>query len=640
MCGICGFLQPGGSSKPDLEHRVSLMATAIKHRGPDDDGIWVDAECGLAFGFRRLAILDLSAKGHQPMFSADARFTIIYNGEVYNYQELRTELEQKGYGFNGQSDTEVMLAAFSEWGVRAAVERFNGMFAIALWDSRDQQLYLLRDRAGVKPLFYGWNNGVFFFGSELKALKAHPRFAGSIDQGALAQYFKYGYVPAPQSIYEGIYKLPPGSLIALDPRKPGEQLRVEAYWHLERVTAKSARFAGDDHEALDELERLLKESVRLRMISDVPLGAFLSGGVDSSAVVALMQAQSSLPVRTFTIGFREQRFNEAEHARMVAEHLGTEHTELYVTPEQAMAVIPRLPQIYDEPFADSSQIPTFLVSELARQQVTVSLSGDGGDELFLGYNRYRWAQQLWNSTRWLPKPGRALLHGLTRAVSPARWDTMLAGSGRRLAPQFGDKLQKLGSIVMMDRPDEIYEQLVTFWPDSTELLTAEHAAPQPVNGYTRDQLFAEWMSWTDLHTYLPDDILVKLDRASMAVSLEARVPLLDDHRVVEFAARLPYSMKYRRGSTKWLLRKLLYRYVPANLIERPKMGFGVPIDAWLRGPLHQWAADLLEPRKLEQAGLHSEPVQQKWREHLSGSRNWQYHLWNVLMFQAWFTHQN
>ncbi|HRN50099.1 MAG TPA: asparagine synthase (glutamine-hydrolyzing) [Anaerolineales bacterium] len=637
MCGICGYLQPGGAPSAQLEQNISRMANAIRHRGPDDDGVWVDPQNGLGLGFRRLAILDLSPLGHQPMASADERYVITFNGEIYNYQELRAELQQLGHTFKGHSDTEVMLAAFGQWGIRPAVERLNGMFAIALWDSHERLLYLIRDRLGVKPLYYGWNQGRFFFGSELKALKAHPEFASDINRFAMGQYLRFGYVPAPDSIYTGIHKLQPGSILVV-----GAQSRdntPETYWKLDRVGATNGH-PRDENQALAELEELLLESVRLRMIADVPLGAFLSGGVDSSVIVALMQAQSSRPIKTFTIGFHEQRYNEAPYAKQIANHLGTEHTELYVTPEEAMAVIPKLPQMYDEPFSDSSQIPTYLVSQLARRDVTVSLSGDGGDELFLGYNRYLWARNIWGSIKWLPRPARAGLAQLTKLLPAARVDALVAGAGlRSMVPQLGDKLQKLGSVLAHDGPEAVYEHLVTLWPNPTELMDTsgfENNARRKWN-YAGDQSFAEWMSWLDIHTYLPDDILVKLDRASMAVSLEGRVPLLDDHRVVEFAAKLPHSLKHRQGKTKWLLRKLLYKYVPAQLVERPKMGFGVPIDSWLRGPLHEWAEDLLGEDKLRQSGLNPTPIRQRWQEHVSGGRNWQYHLWNVLMFQAWFT---
>lgn len=648
MCGICGYLEPGRKSyRAELEHSVCLMALAIRHRGPDDTGFWTSPGSGIAFGFRRLAILDLSANGHQPMMSANNRYIIIYNGEIYNYMSLRMNLEQKGHRFNGHSDTEVMLAAFCEWGVMEAVKHFNGMFAIALWDKQEQLLHLIRDRIGVKPLYYGWNQSNFYFSSELKAIRAHPSFQAEIDQYAMGQFFRYSYVPSPNSIYRGIYKLSPGSILTINVENPKEPAVPEFYWKIDPVGNNGANgiYKGNDEEALTELEVLLKESVRLRMIADVPLGAFLSGGVDSSTVVALMQAQSARPIKTFTIGFQEERYDEAGHAKAVAEHLGTDHTELYVTPQEAMAVIPKLPHIYDEPFADSSQIPTFMVSNLARKEVTVSLSGDGGDELFLGYNRYRWAQKIWKSVGWLPQSSKAWLSKLIQDVPATRWDSMYDKAARFMphklqVPQFGDKIQKLATLLDKETPGAIYDRLVTFWENPTDLIASTGLKPFPqldFNGFGGKQAFGEWMSWLDIHTYLPDDILVKLDRASMAASLEARVPLLDDHRVVEFATRLPYSMKYKNGKSKWLLRKLLYKYVPVDLVERPKMGFGVPIDRWLRGPLRPWAEELLDPRQMDNQGiLKSRPIQDKWREHLSGSRNWQYHLWNILMFQAWF----
>jgi asparagine synthase (glutamine-hydrolysing) len=652
MCGVVGILDKNNTALPS---QVSRMIQAIRYRGPDDHGVWCDAVVGLGLGHARLSILDLSPEGHQPMVSVSGRFVISYNGEVYNFAELRSELEAGGTKFRGHSDTEVMLAAFETWGLEKSVQRFVGMFAFALWDRDTRVLHLVRDRLGIKPLYYGWTGGVFVFGSEMKVFEQVPGFERSIHRDSLAAFMRYGYVPEPWSIYQGIFKLPPGCLLSIaldtpqsfspDPENGQVKLRPVRYWSARSVVESGAAsfFMGTEQDAVEQLDRLLRDAIGLRMISDVPLGAFLSGGVDSSVVVALMQAQSTRPVKTFTIGFHEEDYNEAIHAAEVAKHLGTEHTELYVTPAEAMAVIPRLPDMYDEPFADSSQIPTYLVSQLARKHVTVALSGDGGDELFAGYNRYFWGRQLWRRVSWLPQSVRRGMAGGIRSVSP---DVLDAISRKLRAvvpvmPSFGDKLHKLAEILVMKDPETMYLGLVSLWKDPAHIvlggqdlcttLTDRHRWADVKN-------FTLQMMALDLVTYLPDDILTKVDRASMAVSLEARVPLID-HRVVEFAWRIPLSMKIKQEDEgKWLLRQVLHRYVPKHLIERPKMGFGVPIAQWLRGPLRDWAEDLLNESRLRREGyFNPEPIREKWREHLSGQRNWQYLLWNVLMFQAWLT---
>ncbi len=628
MCGITGFLDPTRElGDEQLAAAVTAMAEALRHRGPDDSGIWTEAGSGIALGFRRLAILDLTPTGHQPMLSADGRYVIIFNGEVYNYAELRAELEADGHVFRGGSDTEVMLAGVLQWGLEAAVQRFNGMFALALWDRQERRLHLVRDRLGVKPLYYGWMGGIFLFGSELKALRCHPAFRGEIDRGSLALYLRHNYIPAPFSIYRDIHKLPPASILSLDGGAAEALPEPQRYWSARQAAEQgvAAPGSGSTAERIDGLDALLRQSVRQRMVADVPLGAFLSGGVDSSTIVALMQTQSGRPVKTFTIGFREAGFDEARYAAAVARHLGTDHTELYVTPEEARAVIPSLPAFYDEPFADISQIPTYLVSQLARRQVTVSLSGDGGDELFGGYDRYLQTQRLWNVCGWLPS-------GLRRGLAD------LGAAAVRL-PKVGDRAAKLAEILPARSIDELYVGLLSYWRNPLQVL---RRAGEPLtelrdtSGWPDLPHPIQRMMYIDLVSYLPDDILVKLDRASMAVGLEGRVPFLDDHRVVEYAWQTPINLMVRANRGKWILRQVLYRYVPPSLIERPKMGFAVPVGTWLRGPLREWTEELLGADRLDREGFFDPRLVRKmWSEHLSGRRDWKYHLWGLLMFQAW-----
>lgn len=638
MCGICGFLAgPGPDS--GLEAAARRMADTIAHRGPDGDGVWADGEAGVALGHRRLAIVDLSPLGRQPMESADGRWVVAYNGEIYNFQDLRAELEAAGHRFRGHSDTEVLLEGCAAWGVERAVRRLVGIFAFALWDRRERTLYLVRDHLGVKPLYWARMGGALLFGSQPKALRAHPAFAAEIDRDALSAFLRFSYVPAPHSIYQGVHKMEPGSILTV---RPGREPERTVYWDAGEAARSGIanRLALSDAEATDALESLLKDAVGRQMMADVPLGAFLSGGIDSSTVVALMQTQSARPVRTFTIGFGEDGYDEAVHARAVAAHLGTEHTELRVEASHALEVIPKLAGWYDEPFADSSQIPTLLVSEMTRRSVTVALSGDGGDELFAGYNRYLTAPALWRRMAPLPAGLRRGAAGLIRAVRPAGWDRLagLIPEGRR-PRQTGDKLHKLAGVLDAAGPDAIYRRLVSQWQDPDALVRGGREPHGPAWG---DGLaagipdFVERMQHFDSVTYLPDDILAKVDRASMGVSLEARVPLLD-HRVVEFAWRVPLAQKLRDGKGKWLLRQVLYRHVPPALVERPKAGFAIPLDGWLRGPLRDWAEDLLDEGRLRREGFFDPaPIRACWAEHLAGTRNNQHRLWNVLMFQDWY----
>lgn len=644
MCGIAGFWQRRrGAEVP--EELLIRMGTAVRHRGPDDSGIFQDRETGIGFVHRRLAILDLSPAGHQPMFSVSGRYIIIFNGEIYNFEKIRADLGEQ-HSWKGHSDTEVMLAAIERWGLDAAVQRFVGMFAFALWDGMEKKLYLVRDRLGIKPLYYGFVGDDFVFASELKAIRQYPGFSNEIDRNALALYLRHNCIPSPHSVYKGIYKLEPGCILEL--RSPGEYPAIRSFWSAVEIATQGMEslLDGPDDEIIAQLERLLRDAIGIRMIADVPLGAFLSGGIDSSTVVALMQAQSSLPVKTFTIGFAQDEYNEAEQAKLVAGHLGTDHTELYVTPQDALDVVPMLPSMYDEPFADASQIPTFLVSRLARQSVTVSLSGDGGDELFAGYNRHYLSRSIWKSLRPFPRPLRKAAARLIQSMSPETIDTTyrfakgLVPRDRRWSA-IGDKLHKFAGFLDAKSPDDLYFRALSHWTEPTEIVRGSQEPDSVRNFMTQLSCLGgieEVMLLTDLTNYLPNDILTKVDRASMAVSLEARVPLLD-HRIVEFAWRLPLHFKIRGRISKWILRKVLYKYVPQGLVERPKMGFGIPIDHWLRGPLREWAEDLLSPQALERHGLfESEPIRRRWQEHVSGRHNWQYLIWDVLVFQDWFSH--
>jgi asparagine synthase (glutamine-hydrolysing) len=637
MCGLAGYLGCGGTGAETLER----MAEAIRSRGPDDVGVWHDAGAAVGLAHRRLAIVDLSPAGHQPMDSPSGRHVIVFNGEIYNHADLRAELEREGRApaWRGRSDTETLLAGFDAWGIEGTVRRLLGMFAFAVWDRAERALTLGRDRLGEKPLYYGWFGGerdCLLFGSEVKAMRAHPRFSAEIDRDALCLLLRHNYIPAPYSIYRDVRKLPPGCLLTVADGRPGAEPR--AYWSLAEVAQAGCHDSlhGSPEEMVDELEILLKDAVGRQMMADVPLGAFLSGGVDSSTIVALMREHTSHPVRTFTIGFDDARDDEAAHAGAVAAHLGTDHTELRVTPEQAMAVIPRLPAMYDEPFADSSQIPTFLVSELARRHVTVALSGDAGDELFCGYRRYLSAASLWRGLAPVPASLRGAIGRGILAIPPASWDRVAVVAGR--PGRLGDKLHKGGELLGSRSLDELHLGLASFWRDPAAVVRGGAEPPTKLSGAVPDLSGLgpiERMMALDTVSYLPDDILAKVDRAAMSVSLETRVPFLD-HRVVEFAWRLPLAMKLREGQGKWALRQVLHRYVPRSLIERPKMGFGVPLDSWLRGPLRGWAEETLSEARLRSDGYFDpRPIRAAWSEHLSGRRNRSHHLWGVLMFNTW-----
>lgn len=639
MCGIAGFLDGRAlSERYDQDAIVRRMTNVLQHRGPDDSGFWLDGERGIALGHRRLSIVDLSPAGHQPMVSQCGRYVIAYNGEIFSHLDMRAELEAAGCAFRGHSDTEVMLEAISRWGLDATLPRLIGMFAIALWDRAERTLTLVRDRVGIKPLYWLDAGGLFLFGSELKALREHPGWTPEVDRDAIGAFMRHNYIPAPFSVYRGVRKLEAGCYVVL---AQGRAPRHVRYWDLREVarTGQRQRRAVDDVQAVDAMETLLRDSVKRRMVADVPLGALLSGGIDSSLVTALMQAQSAQRVRTFSIGFSESGYDEAPFAKAIAQHLGTDHTELYVEPSHALEIIPRLSEWWDEPFADSSQIPTYLVCELTRKHVTVVLSGDGGDEVFCGYTRYLLGAQLWSRMHRLPPVLRRLLARSIRSISPGAWERLAALLPARVRPpHVGSRAHKLADSLDRADPDAVYLQMLSHWhePDGV-VLGSREAKGRLWDTDARAVVphFVERMQYLDTLTYLPDDILTKVDRASMAVALEARVPLLD-HRVIEAAWRLPLETKLRDGKGKWMLRQILARYVPTSMFERPKMGFGVPIDRWLRGPLRDWAEHLLGESRLRSQGLlDPAPIRARWQAHVDGGANWAYPLWNVLMLQAW-----
>jgi asparagine synthase (glutamine-hydrolysing) len=632
MCGIAGFWKKPGDGQDVLCRQISAMNESLHHRGPDDGGTWVDEQSGLALANRRLAILDLSASGHQPFFSKCGRFVIAYNGEVYNFQSVRKLLEKEGKSFRSQSDTEVIVEGCAAWGLHRTLGHLNGMFAFALWDRKEKTLSLVRDRLGIKPLYYGRFGTTFLFGSELKALVSHPSFSKEIDRNSLALFFRHGYIPAPYTIYKNIRKLLPGHSLTLS--SPVDSLDSSPYW--------SARWFGEvdagikmlpDDEAISHLDTLLRDAVQLQMVSDVPLGAFLSGGIDSSTVVALMQSQSTRPIRTFSIGFTEKGYNEAYHARTIAKHLGTEHMELYVSPELITESIPTLPEMYDEPMADTSQIPTYLLSRMTRRHVTVSLSGDGGDELFGGYDHYPQLYRRWTMLQRVPRPVRALG---AKAVNSLLMSPDVSHPRRHY--KRWTRLRNVPGILESRSPELLSHHCLSHWRTPSAVVADSQ---EPATVFTDEEQWStmqdarQRMMYLDLVTYLPEDVLTKLDRASMAVSLEARVPILD-HRVVEFAMQVPMKWKFRNQQGKWLLRQVLQRYVPQRLYDRPKMGFSLPIGEWLRGTIRTWAEELLgELLTTTNDLLDAGAIRRKWAEHILGHHDWGQQLWNALTFQAW-----
>jgi len=646
VCGIAGVLDPAASTGADrLGALASGMAASLEHRGPDDSGLWVDAAAGVAFGHRRLAIIDLGPGGAQPMVSSSGRWVISYNGEVYNHRELRVRMERGGTRFRSGSDTEVLLEAVECWGIDRALDACEGMFAAALWDRKDRELHLLRDRFGEKPLYYGWIGALFAFGSELKALCALPGFSGELDRSAVARYLRYNCIPAPGTIWRGIRKLLPGHLLTVtEGTARGVLPEQRCYWSTAEAVTRPRRhpLTVSDGEMTDLLEEALSGAVAARMVADVPVGAFLSGGIDSSTIVALMQRHASVPVRTFTVGFADRSFDESAEAAAVAAHLGTDHTAVRVGDDEAVEVIAQLPDIWDEPFSDVSQIPTYLVSRVARRDVTVSLSGDGGDELFAGYNRHAWLERVWGTAAAVPTGVRRSAGSALARIPPALVEraagatSVLPGSWRVRNPS--TKVAKLARVLAASDPEDAYRVLTTHWDDAASMVLGndhgdlpEAKSSSPVSG----DGITEQMLWFDLVGYLPNDILVKLDRAAMAASLETRVPFLD-RQVLDLAWRLPLHAKLRGGQTKWLLRQVLERHVPAKLVERPKMGFGLPIGPWLRAELAPWAEHLLDEQRLRAQGLLDPfPIRRAWDLHRSGRRDFGYELWDVLVLQSW-----
>jgi asparagine synthase (glutamine-hydrolysing) len=643
MCGIAGLLDTRRNAGPDALHRLAEdMASTLAHRGPDAAGTWVDAESGVGFGHRRLEVVGRGSQGEQPMLSPSTRWVISYNGELYNTSALRETLEDAGLAIRGSSDTEVLVAGFDHWGLEHTLERIEGMFAFAAWDRRERRLHLARDRFGEKPLYYGWAGPVFAFASELKAFHTLPTFEARVDRDAVARYLRLSCVPAPGCIYQGLAKLSPGARASVEPGSPPGRLPEQvAYWSANDAIDAACRLRplANDAEAIEVVEGALSDAVGARTVAEVPVGALLSGGIDSSLTVALMQRHSSHSVRTFTVSFEDEAFDEAASASAVAAHLGTDHTTVDMTAQDVFDLVPRVPEIWDEPFSDSSQLPTHLVAAVARRAVTVALSGDGGDELFAGYNRHAWLDRVWRAAGPVPRPIRRGVGGALRRLPPGAVDSAAGRLPERWQVRLpSNKVAKLGRVLEAPSVDGAYEALISHWEDPSSLVPG--ATPMPPtsgNGHgerggrnVMDQLLR-----TDLVTYLPDDILTKVDRAAMAVSLETRTPFLD-RGVLEAAWRLPSSSKRRDGTAKWMLRQILYRHVPQALVDRPKMGFGVPIGTWLRGPLRPWAEELLSEGALRRHGLlHPEPVQKAWDLHQAKRRDLSAELWDVLMLQAW-----
>ena len=647
MCGFAGFITRSTLKRECLESRVEAMNKAIAARGPDDACVWVDPDAGIALGHRRLSIIDLSPMGRQPMVSRSGRYIIAFNGEIYNYQDLARVLEKKGYSWRGHSDTEVLLAAFEFWGVKQTLEQCNGMFALALWDQKKRTIFLARDRMGQKPLYYGFNNGILFFGSQIKAFHANPEFKPEIDQAVIPLFLKYSYIPTPYSIYKNIKKLSAAHFLEISRSDmAGLCLKEEIpYWNLAQVAEDGINnpMTGSEAQMMDSLEKILQESVSRRMLSDVPLGAFLSGGIDSSLIVALMQKNHRIPVKTFSIGFNEKGYDEAEQAKRVAHHLGTDHTELYATPKEAMDLIPDLPDLFDEPFADSSQIPVSLISLLTKKYVTVALSGDGGDELFAGYNRHFWGRSVWEMIERYPMFMKKGARYLMKALSPEQWEQLFDSSSRVVPEKFrqsnpGAKIAKLSGLITAQTREEFYTLLTAWWPDPGAVLLNTNQGPQ-LGARSKDlpniSDFTQLMQYWDMQTYLCDDIMTKVDRTSMGASLEVRSPFLD-HNVVAFSWRIPIQYKISKTQGKLILKNCLYRFLPPSLVDQPKKGFQIPLDQWLRGPLRQWAEEMLNPLRLKNQGFFNvKEVRALWDLHLSGKQNYQYQIWNILMFQAW-----
>lgn len=651
MCGISGFYSKSSSTSNNI---IVKMNSAISHRGPDNNGTWSDKNSGIVLGHQRLSVIDLSVAGNQPMKSNSDRFILTYNGEVYNHLEIRKELEKsnKSVKWRGNSDTETLLEAIDFWGIETTLKKIDGMFAFGLWDQKTRSLTLVRDRIGEKPLYFGWqgksDNKVFLFGSELKALKAHPEFNREINRDAIALQLRHSCVPAPYSIYKNIYKLLPGHYLHLSENDLKKKILPvsKTYWSLteKAIYGNNNKLILGEKDIQKELEAHLRLSIKKQMISDVPLGVFLSGGIDSSIVTALMQSQSSHPVKTFTIGFDENNYDEAKYAKKIAKHLGTDHTELYVSSKKALEVIPKLPFIYDEPFSDSSQIPTFLVSQLAKQHVKVALSGDGGDELFCGYNRHIMSKKFSNIFRYMPLSLRKFFSSGLQSISPQSWTKISKFlPGLNNYDNFGDKLHKGAYALEAKTLSDLYYMLCSNWKNPTEVAIDSKEPGTFLTDFKPDLKglnSQQQMMALDFVTYLPDDILVKVDRAAMASSLETRAPFLD-HKLIEYVSKIPHSLKFKNNQGKWILKKILQQYVPKNLTDRPKMGFGIPLDSWLRGPLRDWAENLLNEKKLQQDGyFNPKLIRDKWKEHLSGKKNWQNQLWNVLMFQAWIDLNN